>query len=91
MPKRTSDTSKDAGSSTLTSVKLANMLKSHHLSSDVMFIIPKREDRASELPEGLVAFSYSIIKFGGALPLHPFFVKVLNYFELAPLQLSPNS
>ena len=91
MPKRTSDTSKDVGRSSLTSIKLANMLKAHQLASNLKFVIPKRNERASESPEGFVAFSDAIIRSGGALPLHTFFVKVLNYFELAPLQLSPNS
>ena len=92
MPRRTSDNSENVSTvSTLTSVKLANMLKAHQLLSDMKFIIPTRKERGSEPPEGLVAFSDSIIKSSGVLPLHPFSVKVLNYFELAPLQLSPNS
>ena len=35
--------------------------------------------------------SEDILKAGGTIPLHPFFIAVLNYFDLAPLQLSPNS
>ncbi|XP_030486560.2 uncharacterized protein LOC115703180 [Cannabis sativa] len=38
----------------------------------------------------MVAFSEYILKAGVAWPLHPFFVKVLNYFGIAPLQLLPN-
>ncbi|XP_062107579.1 (S)-8-oxocitronellyl enol synthase CYC2-like [Humulus lupulus] len=75
MPKRTPDTSDDAGKSSLTSIKLANMLKAHHLASNLKSVIPKCNERASETPEGFVAFSDSIIRSGGALSLRPFFVK----------------
>ena len=38
-----------------------------------------------------MALSEHILKAGGTIPLHLFFVAVLNYFDLAPLQLAPNS
>ena len=34
--------------------------------------------------------SEHILKAGGTIPLHPFFIAILNYFDLAPLQLAPN-
>ncbi|XP_062111639.1 uncharacterized protein LOC133823071 isoform X2 [Humulus lupulus] len=91
MLKRYSDSCEDMGRSGLTMNKLSNMLQAHKLPLNLKFVIPERDDRATEPPKGFVAFSDSIIRSGGALPLLPFFVKVLNYFELAPLQLSPNS
>ncbi|XP_062090854.1 uncharacterized protein LOC133797067 isoform X2 [Humulus lupulus] len=91
MSKRALDTSEETGRSTLTLKKLGNMLKAHKLALNLKFIIPEHKERASALPKGFVAFSDSIIRSGGAFPLHPFFIKVLDYFELAPLQLSPNS
>lgn len=35
--------------------------------------------------------SASFFKLGFSLPLHPFFTDVLNFYDIAPMQLSPNS
>ena len=91
MPKRVLDTSDEVGRSTVTLKKLGNMLKAHKLPLNLKFVIPERKERASAPQKGFMAFSDAIIRSGGALPLHSFFIKVLDYFELAPLQLSPNS
>lgn len=39
----------------------------------------------------MAVMSASFFKLGFSLPLHPFFVEILDYFELAPMQLTPNS
>ena len=39
----------------------------------------------------MMAFSEAIIQGGASLPLHPFLVQVLYYFNLAPIQFTPNS
>lgn len=35
--------------------------------------------------------SASFFKLGFSMPMHPFFVDMLNFYEIAPMQLSPNS
>ena len=91
MSKRALDTFKETDRSTVTLKKLGNMLKAHKLPLNLKFVIPERKERTSAPQQGFVAFSDAIIRSGGALPRHSFFIKVLDYFELAPLQLSPNS
>ena len=38
-----------------------------------------------------MTFSEAILKMGVFLPLHPFVIQVLEYFEIVPFQLPPNS
>ena len=38
-----------------------------------------------------MTFSKAILKTGVFLPLHPFIVQVLDYFDIVPFQLPPNS
>ena len=38
-----------------------------------------------------MTFSEAILKMEVFLPLHPFVVQVLNYFDIVPFQLPPNS
>uniref|UniRef100_A0A803PB44 Transposase (putative) gypsy type domain-containing protein n=1 Tax=Cannabis sativa TaxID=3483 RepID=A0A803PB44_CANSA len=51
---------------------------------------PLSKDRANLPPVNMVAFSESILEAGVAWLLHPFFVEILDYFGIAPLQLTPN-
>lgn len=34
--------------------------------------------------------SLAVVKAGGRIPLHPFFINILKYFRLAPIQLTLN-
>ena len=45
---------------------------------------------ANNPPEGYFAFSDHITQAGAHLPLRSYFIDVLEYFGIAPLQLSPN-
>ena len=48
--------------------------------------------RSSRHPaDGLAAISEEIFKGGGRIPLHPFIRSVLDHFEIAPMQLTPNA
>ena len=49
------------------------------------------DERSNHPPLGLVAFNKAIMKHGARLPLHPLVREILNHFELAPSQLSPNA
>ena len=42
-------------------------------------------------PCGYMTFSETILKTGVFLPLHPFIAQVLDYFDIVPFQLPPNS
>ena len=42
-------------------------------------------------PPGYMTFSEAILKTGVFLPVHPFVVQVLDYFDIVPFQLPPNS
>ena len=53
--------------------------------------VARDHERASNPPRGRYAMSPYIMKAGISLPLHPFFVEVLDALNIAPLQLSPNA
>lgn len=38
-----------------------------------------------------VVVSISHFKLGFTVPMHPFFVEMLDFYELTPLELTPNS
>ena len=42
-------------------------------------------------PSGCMTSSEAILKTGVFIPLHPFIVQVLDYFDIVPFQLPPNS
>ncbi|KAM3194965.1 hypothetical protein ACQJBY_071180 [Aegilops geniculata] len=46
---------------------------------------------SSSPPHGAVCVYAHALEAGTRLPLHPFFVDVLNHFNLAPTQLAPNA
>ena len=52
---------------------------------------PSLNDRLHNLPPCMVAFYEAIIWGGASIPLRPFLVEVLDYFNLVPFQLTPNS
>lgn len=41
------------------------------------------------IPNAVVSASY--FKLGFSFPMHPFFIDLLNFYEIAPMQLTPNS
>ncbi|XP_062104778.1 uncharacterized protein LOC133816143 [Humulus lupulus] len=71
--------------------KLKAIMKHYRAPPEYALHVPQETCRADRPKLGFVALSEQILKAGGTIPLHPFFVAVLNYFDLAPLQLSPNS
>ena len=48
-------------------------------------------DRPHIHPPCMATLSLAIIREGASLPLYPFIVEVLDYFNVAPFQFSPNS
>ena len=48
-------------------------------------------DRSHIPPPCMFTFSEAIIRRGASLPLHPFIVEVLDYFNVAPFLFTPNS
>ncbi|XP_062098493.1 uncharacterized protein LOC133804342 [Humulus lupulus] len=71
--------------------KLKAIVKHYRAPPEYALHVPQEACWADRPEKGFVALSEQILKAGGTIPLHPFFVAVLNYFDLAPLQLSPNS
>ncbi|XP_062104924.1 uncharacterized protein LOC133816452 [Humulus lupulus] len=71
--------------------KLKEIVKHYRVPSEYALHAPQEACRSDRPRKGLMALSEHILKAGGTIPLHPFFVAVLNYFDLTPLQLSPNS
>ena len=51
---------------------------------------PQQTERAHNPPPGHVTVSETFLKFGVRFPLHPYFVKILNHYNLTVFQLSPN-
>ena len=75
----------------MSSNKLKTIVRRYRTPPEYALHVPQETCRADRPEKGFVALSEQIMKAGGTIPLHPFFVAVLNYFYLAPLQLSPNS
>ncbi|XP_062076249.1 uncharacterized protein LOC133780686 [Humulus lupulus] len=70
--------------------KLMDIVNNYRVPPDYALYDPLEACRADQPRLGFVALSEHILKAGGTIPLHSFFVAVLNYFDLAPLQLAPN-
>ena len=70
--------------------KLREIVKHYRVPLEYTLYTPSNTCRADCPSSSFVALSEHILKAGGTIPLHPFFVAVLNYFDLAPLQLAPN-
>lgn len=52
--------------------------------------IPDSSRRVNNPEEGRCVLNPFIVKASGALPLSPYFVKILNYFKIALIQVAPN-
>ena len=70
--------------------KLMDIVNHYRIPPDYALYAPLEACRADRPRLGFVALSEHILNAGGTILLHPFFVAVLNYFDLAPLQLAPN-
>ena len=55
---------------------------------EVMF--PQQIGRAHNPPSSHVTVSETFLKFDVRFPLHPYFVRILNHYNLIVFQLSPN-
>ena len=51
---------------------------------------PQETGRLHNPPVGHVTVSETFLKFGIRFPLHPYFIRILNYQNLTVFQLSPN-
>ena len=66
-------------------------MENYRVGPEYTLYVPSNKCWADCPNPSYVAMSEHILKVGGTIPLHLFFVTVLNYFDLAPLQLAPNS
>ena len=51
---------------------------------------PQQTGRAHNPPSGHVAISETFLKFGVRFHLHPYFVRILNHYNLTVFHLTPN-
>ncbi|XBI07732.1 hypothetical protein VPH35_135587 [Triticum aestivum] len=66
--------------------------KKYDIPKNLYTACPAGDLRASSSPpHGAVCVYAHALEAGMRLPLHPFFVDVLNHFNLAPTQLAPNA
>ena len=65
------------------------MATQFHLLTTILQLSPN--DRQHNPLPRMVAFFEAIIQGGVSIPLHPFLVEVLDYFNLVPFQFTPNS
>ena len=57
---------------------------------DLEVVAPYELERQHTPPNSYVTLSELYLKFGVRFPLHPFFVKALEYFGLTVFQITPN-
>ena len=69
---------------------LVNQLDKYGVPFSCSPTIHSKHYRANDPPEGYFAFSHHIMRAGARLPLWSYFIDVLEYFGIAPLQLAPN-
>ncbi|XP_062113617.1 uncharacterized protein LOC133824670 isoform X2 [Humulus lupulus] len=77
-------------SSKLSETNVNNIICRHQLDATKVHC-PREGQTADKPPEGQVALCEAIFKAGGYFPLHSYYVKVLDYLGIAPMQLAPNS
>lgn len=56
----------------------------------IKIVSPSPLDRAHLPPSNHMAFSNAIIRCEVYLPLHLYFVKILDYYNITPFQFAPN-
>ena len=76
--------------SSLTMSALMNQLEKYGVPSACTLILPGEHCWVNNPLEGYFAFSHHIMRAGACLPLWSYFIIVLEYFGIAPLQLAPN-
>lgn len=60
------------------------------MPSDVHFWVPGAKDHVDQPPEGYIAMIFDTIAVGVRFPLHPVISDLLNFWNLAPTQITPN-
>ena len=51
---------------------------------------PQQTGRAHKPPTSHVTISETFLKFGVQFPLHSYFIRILNYYNLIVFQITPN-
>ena len=69
--------------------RLKNLAHQFYLPATILK--PGHNDRPHIPPHCVVAFSEAIIQGGASFPLYPFIIEVLDYFNVAHFQFTPNS
>ena len=69
---------------------LLNQLEKYGVPSAYAPTLLGEHFQANNPPEGYFAFSHHIIRAGAQLPLWSYFIDVLEYFEITPLQFALN-
>ena len=69
---------------------LLNQIEKYGVPSVCSPSLPSGQCRADDPPAGHFAFSHLIMRAGARLPLRQYFLDILEYFGIAPLQLAPN-
>ena len=69
---------------------LLNQLDKYGVPSFCSPTSPSEHCKANDPPEGFFAFSHLIMRAGARLPLCSYFIDILEYFGIAPLQRTPN-
>ncbi|KAL2517603.1 Uncharacterized protein Adt_13850 [Abeliophyllum distichum] len=69
---------------------LVDIRLSYNISNSVTLRAPSPEERANDPHEGFVSIYEPAIQQGLRLPIHPFFHEVLQDWNLAPCQITPN-
>lgn len=82
--------------STMNAEKLEKLLSSWNPGCKL--VLPEAGERCHRfdnlkfsraVPQAVLSSSY--FKLGFSMPMHPFFLEILNFYSLAPMQLTPNS
>ena len=69
---------------------LLNQLDRYEVISSYSPTVPSEHCRANDPPEGFFSYSHLIMRVGAHLPLWSYFIDVVEYFGIVPLQLAPN-
>ncbi|PON72087.1 hypothetical protein PanWU01x14_069290, partial [Parasponia andersonii] len=72
-----------------TSNKLSEIASSYKIA--IPLRLPMEFNRPHTPPRGLTSFSEVVLKCGVHLPLHPYIKSIIDYYEVVPFQLTPNT
>ena len=65
--------------SLFTERELGRILATRRVSREIGCRVPRRHERSCSPPEGYMAFNDFLFRIGARLPLHPFFLEILEY------------